>query len=75
MRGGATRPIATRGSPGSAVAIWARTTTKKKVPPLADYLIAAEVEATRPPPRPNRLRAAMHVLSAQYGLPLRERTK
>jgi hypothetical protein len=57
------------------VAIWAKTTTKKKVPPLADYLIAAEVEADPATAKTDRLRAAMHVLSAQYGLPLRERTK
>ena len=57
------------------MAIWARTTTKKKVPPLADYLVAAEVEADPATAKTDRLRSAMHVLSAQYGLPLRERTK
>jgi len=56
------------------VAIWAKTTTTKKVPPLADYLVAAEAEADPATAKTDRLRAAMQILSAQYGLPLRERT-
>lgn len=54
--------------------MWARTTTKQRVPPLKDYLIADEPTDT-PADKTAALRAAMHVISAQFGLPLRTATR
>ena len=52
------------------VSMWARTWAKQKVPALKEYLISAEVGPPPPEAKVAKLRAAMHVLSAQYGLPL-----
>ncbi len=56
------------------VAIWARTQSKSRVPPLSDYLVAASTPTPSPAVKFSRLRASLEVLSAQYGIPLRPRT-
>jgi len=58
-----------------AVAIWATTTTKKRVPPLKDYLIAAQAAVVTRADRAAQHRSALQLLSEQYGIPLRYRKK
>lgn len=57
------------------MAIWAKTTATKKVPPLKDYLVAAEVVVETPADRAAQHRSALAHLSEQYGIPLRYRKK
>jgi hypothetical protein len=55
------------------VAIWAQTRSKKKLPPLASLLVR---EGTGPSPKEKvaKMRSALDILSAQYGIPLRPLT-
>jgi len=57
------------------VSIWVATQNKKRMPPLRDYLVTDQPDEAAPDAKLNKLRAAMHVLSAQYGLPLRPHTR
>jgi hypothetical protein len=57
------------------VSIWATATTKKRVPPLQPYLIAADPAPPTPARKVAKMRSALAVLSAQYGIPLRPRAK
>ena len=54
--------------------IWAQATSKKRVPPLATFLIAATPEPEAPAHKVAKMRSALSVLSAQYGIPLRPRS-
>jgi len=45
------------------------------MPPLRDYLVADQPDGAAPDAKLNSIRAAMHVLSAQYGIPLRQTTR
>ena len=60
-----------RGSRTSACRSGRGATTKKRVPPLRDYLIAADPAPERPEQKVAKMRSALSVLSAQYGIPLR----
>lgn len=56
------------------MSIWATATTKRRVPKLDTYLIAAAPPAADPVARKvAKMGAALAVLSAQYGIPLRPR--
>jgi len=54
-----------------AVAMWATATTKHRLPPLDRYLIPRDPAPAGPEAQAAKLRSALHVLSAQYGIPLR----
>ena len=58
-----------------AVSMWATATSKRKMPKLETYLITAEAAADAPTAKFAKLRSALSVLSAQYGIPLRPHTK
>ena len=51
--------------------MWAQTMNKHRVPPLQTYLIAADPAPERPAAKVARMKSALAVLSAQYGIPLR----
>jgi hypothetical protein len=53
--------------------MWATATTKRRVPKLEAYLIAAQPQAEPKARRVAKMGAALAVLSAQYGIPLRPR--
>lgn len=48
---------------------------KHRVPPLSQFLIAATPAAESPDQKVAKMRSALHVLSAQYGIPLRPHVK
>jgi hypothetical protein len=52
--------------------MWAQTMNKHRVPPLADYLLAADPAPPSPAAKVAKMRSALSVLSAQYGIPLRQ---
>ena len=53
--------------------MWATATTKRRVPKLEPYLIAAAPVAEPEARKVAKMGAALAVLSAQYGIPLRPR--
>jgi len=55
------------------VAIWAMTRSKKRLPPLAS-LLTRDDGGPSAKEKTNRMRAALEVLSQQYGIPLRPMT-
>jgi len=52
------------------VAIWAQTRSKKRLPALASLLVG-EDRAPSPKEKVAKMRGALDILSAQYGIPLR----
>jgi hypothetical protein len=52
------------------VAIWAQTRSKKRLPPLASLLVS-EDRAPSAKEKVAKMRGALDILSAQYGIPLR----
>jgi hypothetical protein len=53
--------------------MWAQTMNKHRVPPLQSFLISAEAAAPTTVEKVAKMRSALSVLSAQYGIPLRAR--
>lgn len=51
--------------------MWAQTMNKHRVPALQPFLIAADPAPESPATKVARMRSALSVLSAQYGIPLR----
>jgi hypothetical protein len=58
-----------------AVSMWATATTKHRVPALQTYLIAADPAPAPQAAKVAKMRSALSVLSAQYGIPLRPLVK
>jgi hypothetical protein len=55
------------------VAIWAQTRSKKRLPALASLLVR-EGPGPSPKEKVAKMRGALDILSAQYGIPLRPLT-
>jgi len=53
--------------------MWATAMSKHRVPALSTYLITATPAAAAPEHKVAKMRSALSVLSAQYGIPLRPR--
>lgn len=54
--------------------MWAQTMNKHRVPALQTFLITPDPVPDRPDEKVAKMRSALHVLSAQYGIPLRTPT-